>query len=1107
MTRLDPLQGTVTVMFTDLEGSTRLISATGDSGARLVIDAAHRVVRHEVGRHGGREIKSVGDGLLVTFSSARAAVAGAIAVQRAIEEHALRHPDLAVRLRIGLNAGDIIATDDDVFGATVNAAARIVDHAVGGEIVAADVVRVLTGDAPEFAFEELGSHELRGFAAPLALHRVRWRSPGNATDLPTSSLVGRDAELARIAGALEAARAGKGSVIVLEGEGGIGKSRLADEAVSRATALGIRAFRGASHELERARPFGAAIEAFAIETGSPDPRRAEIAGMLREGANGPAELRFGVADAIADLVDELVVRTPGLLVLDDLHWADPSTLLVAAGIARRAPTLPLVVLIALRPLPQSPDVESLLDRLDRTGAIHLRLGPLSPDAVAQLARESLDATPGPALTQATAGTGGNPLYVIELISALRTDGAIEVTDGVGELRSRTLPEGLRVAILRRLSFLAKPTLDVLNVAATLGTSFAVGDVAAVTGRASSDMLASFDEAVRAGLLEARADRLAFRHDLIRDAIYEDVPVPVRRALHAQTGRVLAASGAPAVRVAEQFALATSGPDVAAAEWSRRAALEVGPAAPSSAVELLERALMFLPGDAGLHAEIDADLARFLTAAGRPADAEAAARRVLARAVPSDVELTARLAFQQALFASGKLVEGAAEARVSVSLDEAQRARLRAEGALPAFLSGDAEGAERQATAALEVAEPLGDAVTMARALEALSACYDVRGLVAEAIATARRSVAVAESAGSAEAFERDPRFALAMTLITAERLDEAANVLEDMRSARARWDGPLAHAFRALRHWRAGTWDECVAEAEASLAVADETGIRLGDVAAGSVLAGVCTHRGDLSRAAALLDEVTTRFGTGFQFGGQWFIEARAELLEASGRIDEAFDFVDTAWQAIAQSMAPSVPAAVFARLAIAAGAHDAAGRTYEAIKDIETPIPSWRAGVLHLRGMVTGDPDVVLTAVEAYRAGTTPLPLAQCCDDAAALLATAGRTDEARALREEAIAIYERLGAVRDIARAEAALRELGVRRGRRGRRQRPAIGWGSLTETELGVVRLVGDGLTNKVIGGRLFMSPRTVESHLAHVFAKLGLSSRVEVAAEAARRLPSP
>ena len=144
----------------------------------------------------------------------------------------------------------------------------------------------------------------------------------------------------------------------------------------------------------------------------------------------------------------------------------------------------------------------------------------------------------------------------------------------------------------------------------------------------------------------------------------------------------------------------------------------------------------------------------------------------------------------------------------------------------------------------------------------------------------------------------------------------------------------------------------------------------------------------------------------------------------------------------------------------------------------------------------------MLLAAVQAYAGGQRPLALAQAAEDAGTAFARHGDAGRARPLLEQATHIYERLDAARDLARAEAGLREAGIRRGRRGARKRPQTGWLSLTPTERAVVELVADGLSNPQIGERLYISRRTVQTHLAHVFAKLDISARAQLAAEVTR-----
>jgi DNA-binding CsgD family transcriptional regulator len=164
--------------------------------------------------------------------------------------------------------------------------------------------------------------------------------------------------------------------------------------------------------------------------------------------------------------------------------------------------------------------------------------------------------------------------------------------------------------------------------------------------------------------------------------------------------------------------------------------------------------------------------------------------------------------------------------------------------------------------------------------------------------------------------------------------------------------------------------------------------------------------------------------------------------------------------------------------------------------------VPYAEGGALVCRALADSDPDIALAAVEVYRPSDRAPEVAAACEDAGGLLAVKGQAASARDLFEQALAAYEQLGAVRDSARALASMRELGIGRKRRGARKRPSTGWDALTPSELEVVRLATEGLTNPQIGQRLFISRRTVQTHLAHAFRKLDISSRVGLAAAAKR-----
>ena len=162
-----------TVLFTDIEGSTALTQRLGDAKARDLLREHERIVREALKSHGGSEVKSMGDGFMASFSSATKALECAIAMQRAFAHHN-ETAEEPIKVRIGLNAGEPIAEDDDLFGTAVNLAARICGHAEAGQILAPIVVRELAA-GKQFMFADLGETELRGFEDPVRLYEVRWQ--------------------------------------------------------------------------------------------------------------------------------------------------------------------------------------------------------------------------------------------------------------------------------------------------------------------------------------------------------------------------------------------------------------------------------------------------------------------------------------------------------------------------------------------------------------------------------------------------------------------------------------------------------------------------------------------------------------------------------------------------------------------------------------------------------------------------------------------------------------------------------------------------------------------------------------------------------------------
>jgi hypothetical protein len=580
---------------------------------------------------------------------------------------------------------------------------------------------------------------------------------------PKRGLVGRSAELGQIRLAVRQATGGSGQAILVTGEAGIGKTRVVAEGLDDASRSGVQVFRGAAEELERRRPFGAITDCLGIGGSPLDGRRAAIARLLAEDSDAHVDggwfgespqAEFRLVEAVVALVEELSTRGPVMVAVEDLQWADPSTLLVLQRLGRRVGQLPVLLVATARPVPRSQELERCIQGLRASGATELLLGPLDGAAMTRLVEQLVGAPPGPGLLRQVAGAGGNPLFVTELVGALQRDGSIELeSDGTAELTSIGIPAALPLLILHRLSFLAPATLELLQVASVLGSSFAVADLSAVTGRPTAGLLAALEEAIAAGILESRGELLGFRHDLIWEALYQDLAAPMRRGLHLDAGRALAAAGAPPEQVAEQLVRGASAGDRQAVAWLRRAAQQAAPQAPGVAVELLQRALELADPTDPVRDGLLAEQAVSLMWSGRLVDAEAVCREVLGRGHLPEVDAMLRLCLVQTLLGRGRIEDVLKEADAAVAtpqLSASDRVRFQAFKASALASFGQLEAAGEVAAQVRPAAEETGDELAGCICLATLALVTNLHGDFVGALNMAKDAVRLADlSAGLA----------------------------------------------------------------------------------------------------------------------------------------------------------------------------------------------------------------------------------------------------------------------------------------------------------------------------------------------------------------------
>jgi DNA-binding CsgD family transcriptional regulator/tetratricopeptide (TPR) repeat protein len=934
---------------------------------------------------------------------------------------------------------------------------------------------------------------------------------------PEPTLRGRDDEIGRLGAALDRAVAGRLSVVMVEGEAGIGKTRLLAHALQTACDRGFQVATAKAEEMERNRPFGVIAAALGCVRGAADERRAAIAELIsgHDGRDRAAPtvssdpgLQFRVVDALCDLVESVAIERPLVLALDDLQWADPSSLVTLGALARTGLGLPVALVCCRRPFPRPPALLRLLESLG--GMERLELRQLHEHDVREVVTELVGATPGPGLLAVVAGAAGNPLFVTELLKAITQEGSLRRTDGHADVTGASLAPSLQLTILGRLSSLPDEAIQVLRGGSLLGSAFSITELATVLARPVSELMPAVEAVIASGVLGEEGVQLRFRHDLLREAIYADMPSSLRLALHREAATRLADAGSPTTRVADQFARGATRGDPEAVDWLIRAAREAESTSPETTAELLEQAAGLMePTDARLDL-LEVERADSLMMAGRVTEAIATCESLVERGHRTEADAPARLRLGAALMVNGRPAD-ALRALDPVTRSAAGSEELRALGLSEACFAslwlGDFDGAQASAELAQSLAERCGAhrAATAALATRSVVAC--MRGQLSEAVTLNDEAVARADrSPGRAgHAFpvhatrgwilmERDEHDAAVRALTTGRQLCEELGV---------RWPLATYQAYLAVELFVVGQWDDAVAELEAGIALAEETGVTYAVKPSHSARAVIRLYRNDLPGARRAIRDAETFADRGSRLFDYRVLLAQALLLEAEGDVPRAYRALADRWRLCRSvGMAIDYPAVGpdLVRLARATGDADLAAEVADAVAAVaeRNDVPSITGAALRCRALLSDDLDAAREAADAYARGRRVLEEALSCEDAARLAARQGDPGLARELMEKAGDIFERLDASRGILRVDAGLRSLGVRRGRRGARQRPQQGWESLTPTESTVAQLVAEGLSNPQIAERLFVSRRTVQTHVAHIFTKLDITARAQLAA---------
>nr|WP_306313163.1 LuxR family transcriptional regulator [Streptomyces hydrogenans] len=900
----------------------------------------------------------------------------------------------------------------------------------------------------------------------------RPQEEGVAAGPSRPGLRGREAELERLRALVEAVRDGEGGAIgLLLGEPGIGKTALLQEAVSLARSHGFVVSHGHAEELHELAPL-ASLASGLLHGDPPLLSTTDFADLA-----GHHDQRIWLVERLAQLIEERSADTPVLIAVDDVQWADPLSRFALSVLPARLLSSPVLWLLTGREDPE------LYGQGPATTTLPLR--PLSGTALAELARDVLGGDVPARVEELLDGAGGNPFLAAEILSGVAATGAVGTEP----------PERLVLGVRGRLADLRPETLHFLRIGSVLGRAFSLADAAALSGRPASGLSAEVDEAIAAALLHDDGERLLFRHDLVRQAVYADLAPSVRRALHREAASRLVAAGRSSADAVPHLLKSAEPGDLEAIGLLGTASEDVSAVLPDLAADLAVRALELVPPRAPLAYEVGERAIVALTRAGRYTRARATGDALLARQPPLDVFARLQCVLGDTLWHLDDVHELTRRTTTALAAvtDPAIRARLTARQALARSRGSDLDAARETGERALAEAELAGDREARVLALWGLGEIALNAGDCAAALAH-HTALSVFDPAFLTEE---------AVALIHMDDFDAVRRLL------RTAGDVPPRPAMLS---WTQGTLNMGLGrldDADADLVTAERLEADLqvpGNLVNIRVNRGLLALlRGDREAAREHLDvvraTVADRPNTGNHAAHRFF---EAVVADADGDHPAAAEHVRSAqrdhpflrWRLLRPQVVQAVHIALRGGdrklaedLAAQAAAHAARNPT----------VPTARGTAAHASALVHADPALLERAVDILLGGPRPLALAAASADLGRALLASGDATAATPALTRAHDLYTRAGADAEADRVRTAPERTTGRPGRRTGRLRPRTeqGWDALTASERKVARLIAAGHTNRSAAEALVVSPHTVNTHLASIFRKLAVRSRVHLA----------
>jgi DNA-binding CsgD family transcriptional regulator/DNA-binding Lrp family transcriptional regulator len=728
-------------------------------------------------------------------------------------------------------------------------------------------------------------------------------------------------------------------------------------------------------------------------------------------------------------------------------------------------------------------------------------------------RDSLEAEPDETLLRMACEAGGNPFLLVELLEGLRQEGLVRVDSGRATLTDHRLPERVRASMRERLGRMSNSARQLATVAGSLGRTFSVSELSEMLGLPPGSLLTSVEELIEAGIVRARGDELGFQHDLIREAVRGACAPSARRALDRQAADVMLGRGALPVEVAIQLAAGAAPGDEVAITTLLAAAEALATTEPGASADLSRRALELAPERHPLRGPLVVQAAMSLHAAGRIEEAKAFADNAMRHVLPVAEEAEVRLGIAGMwLFSPDVRVHASTEALKLGGVPEHSRLAHMAKLAYNLVAGGRTKEAQARLSEAVAAGGRLDRVARFPLALSESGLQY-VSGHFARALegieAVLRDELAEANGldelltrlwrANALIALDRDQDALQEADGIIAQSLkrgfSDFLHVAEITRGHLLLQIGRLDDASVMLH----GRFDP---DGFPVVTVMDATGVvALGRLALHAADGRQVRHTSEIAKV--MLNESTP----GVRRHAAWLLSLEAtadgdprqahQWLCAMGE-QERRHVLSRLWPDFADE-----PQLV--RIAVAVGDRELAESAVADANrraELSPGVPSLDAIAAHASGLLDGDDDKLSEAVSLFKQSPRALAHAAALEDLGLAHQRQGTADSAVDALTEALVLFARAGATTDAARLRSRLRALGVRR-RVAAAEKPATGWAAMTRSELAVAQLAADGLTNREIAERLFVSPHTVNTHLRQVFAKLEVKSRVDLTRLATER----